>query len=465
MAEYFFGITDTGNRREKNEDTFIVQEISNKNFLLACVIDGVGGYNGGEVAAAIARSVILEHVQHLSGDIIEILQLAVIAANEKIQQQRGFKEENANMACVLTCAIADIKNNKLYYSHVGDTRLYLLRDATLIKISRDHSAVGFLEESGRLSEDDAMRHPRRNEINKALGFELEIADVADYIETGESPFLPGDTILLCSDGLSDMIGSTTITSILNKNKTLKERAKDLIDAANEAGGNDNITAVLVENNKQPKKQVALKPADKKNGINGLYAVQNNTTARQPVSIGRNKHKGIIIFLTLLSLALLTALAVSLFQQRSWSKNSTAIPQTTPPKPKDEKLVQLISHANDTGKAYAMSAGGSFLIAGSILINKDSFYLRGNGTHIIADTNYKGFAFIISNTARHIVLDSLVFENFDAALLIQKNNILFRNVRFINCKVPVQYAVSIPDSTISGRFKDSIFMTNQSLKKR
>ena len=213
MAEYFFGITDKGQRRKTNEDTFIVQEVRGKALILACVIDGVGGYNGGEVAAEIARAVILEYASHFSGNIGERLQLAVVAANEKIQQQRSINRANANMACVLTCAIADIKNNKLYYSHVGDTRLYLLRDATLVKISKDHSAVGFLEESGRLTEHDAMQHPRRNEINKALGFEAGIAEVEDYIETGESPFLPGDTILLCSDGLSDMISSATITSI------------------------------------------------------------------------------------------------------------------------------------------------------------------------------------------------------------------------------------------------------------
>ncbi|MFZ1369574.1 MAG: protein phosphatase 2C domain-containing protein, partial [Ferruginibacter sp.] len=342
MAEYFFGITDKGKRRENNEDTFIVQEISNKNFLLACVIDGVGGYNGGEVAAGIARAVILEHVQQVSGNIIEKLQLAVIAANEKIQQQRNAAEGNANMACVLTCAIADIKNNKLYYSHVGDTRLYLLRDASLVKISSDHSAVGFLEESGRLSEDDAMRHPRRNEINKALGFETGIAEEADYIETGESPFLPGDTILLCSDGLSDMISSGTITSILNRNRTLSERANDLVDAANEAGGNDNITAILVENNKEPKKQVALKPVDKKNGVEGSYAAQHKTTARQQVSTARNNHRGMIIFLALLSMGLLIALSFLIFRPGTLLKNNPSIPQTTASKQKDEKLIQLIA---------------------------------------------------------------------------------------------------------------------------
>jgi len=465
MAEYFIGITDKGKRREKNEDTFIAQEICNNELLLACVIDGVGGYSGGEVAAEIARSVLLEHLQNIPGDIIETLQFAIVTANEKIQQARNGNEDNGNMACVLTCAIADKKNNKFYYSHVGDTRLYLLRDASLVKISKDHSVVGFLEESGRLSEDDAMRHPRRNEINKALGFEAHINDVADYIETGESPFLPGDIILLCSDGLSDMISSGSITSILNKRKSLAEKAKDLVNAANEAGGNDNITAVLVENNKQPKKQVALKPADKKNGVELTHSTQDKTAYQQSSVITKNNNRGIIIFLALLSLGLLIALSVILFQLRVTSKNNIVVPVIKALKQEDGKLVQLISNANDTAKVYSMSAGGSFLLPDPILISKDSFHLRGNGSRIICDTNYKGPAFIISSAAKHIVLDSLVFENFDVALLIQKNNIVFRNVRFINCRMPVQYAVPVPDSTISGRFKDSIFITTQSLKKR
>ncbi|MEO6542404.1 MAG: hypothetical protein ABIN74_15485, partial [Ferruginibacter sp.] len=332
-------------------------------------------------------------------------------------------------------------------------------------ISSDHSAVGFLEESGRLSEDDAMRHPRRNEINKALGFETEIAEADDYIETGESPFLPGDMILLCSDGLSDMISSGAITSILNKNRSLRERAKDLVDAANEAGGNDNITAVLVENNKPPKKLAALKPTDKKNGVEGAHPPQRRSAAPQSSSTGSKNNRNLITILILLSLGLLISLAVSIFKQRAQLSRNTALAPTIAPRSKDQQLVQLISQINDTAKKYAMSAGGSFVMSESILLNKDSFYLRGNGTRIIADTNYKGPAFIINSVSKQIVLDSLVFENFDAAIIIQKNNIVFRNVRFINCRMPVQYAVSIPDSAISGRFKDSIFITTQSLKKR
>lgn len=461
---YFFGITDKGRRRDNNEDTFIVQEIAGRELLLACVIDGVGGYRGGEVAAEIARTVILENVQDLSGDIIETLEAAVIAANERIQLERNGNEQNASMACVLTCSIVDIKNNKLWYAHVGDTRLYLLRDASLVKISKDHSAIGFLEESGRLSEDDAMRHPRRNEINKALGFEAQIADVENYIETGESPFLPGDTILLCSDGLSDMIGSAAITSILNKNKSLAGKAQQLVDAANEAGGNDNITAVLVQNTRQPKKLSALKPADKKNGIDPSHTSQDRTAPAQTAANTGNSNKGIIILLALLSLGLLAALAVTLFKQNAAAKNDQPVAQKNTAQ-RNEQLIKLSSAVNDTVKTYAMPAGGSFIMSEHILISKDSFYLRGNGAHIIADSNYKGPAFTISSTAKHIVLDSLVFENFNTALLIQKNNIVFKNVRFINCTMPVQYAAAFRDSTISGRFKDSIFISTQLLKKQ
>jgi PPM family protein phosphatase len=262
MAEYYYGITDKGKRREKNEDTFFVREIMSRQLLVACVIDGVGGYTGGDVAAGIACSVLMKHLEKLSENVIDSLLQAMVAANTKINQQKKIGNKNEHMACVLTCAVIDIKNNKCWYAHIGDTRIYLLRDRSLIKISKDHSAVGFLEESGRLSEEEAMRHPRRNEINKALGFEEDITAADDFIETGESAFLSGDVLLLCSDGLTDMISSGKIVSVLTADKKLAAKAKALIDAANDAGGNDNITAVLVENNKQPQPKPAPVPVKK-----------------------------------------------------------------------------------------------------------------------------------------------------------------------------------------------------------
>lgn len=467
MAAYFFGITDKGKRREKNEDTFIVQEIPGTSCLLACVIDGVGGYTGGEVAAGIARAVILERLQHLNGDIAGTLQLAVVAANEKIQEQRRADKGYANMACVLTCVIADVKNNKLWYAHVGDTRLYLLRDKSLVKISSDHSAVGFLEESGRLSEMDAMRHPRRNEIDRALGFEAAIAEAGEYIESGKSPFLPGDIILLCSDGLSDMISSAGISSILSNDRSMAEKARQLVNAANAAGGNDNITAVLVENKKQPKKQQpVVKTPLKKNGAAGGYLPAAKPADPQPGRVVKIRSKrNAIIGLSVLSLLLLIAVTVLLIKQRADLDNRTAVLLAPLPKQKDVNLAGLMNAMHDSAKLHTLPAGTAFSMAEPVVINKDSFSLRGNGAHISSDLNYTGPAFIIDPAAKQIVLDSVLFENFDVALLIKKSNIVFRNVRFINCRVPVQYAAAFADTTISGRFKDSIFLTSQSLKKR
>ena len=122
MAEYFYGITDKGKRREKNEDTFFAREIPGTQLLVAGVIDGVGGYQGGDIAAEIARSVILESLESISGDnVIESLRQAIIAANKKINEAKKEEPANELMACVLTCVVADKKNHICWYAHVGDT--------------------------------------------------------------------------------------------------------------------------------------------------------------------------------------------------------------------------------------------------------------------------------------------------------------------------------------------------------
>jgi serine/threonine protein phosphatase PrpC len=228
MAENFFGLTDTGRIRDNNEDTFIAQFILNKRYILACVIDGVGGYHGGEVAAAIAREEILDIIGRSKGDLIPEMISAFKQANAKIHAKRLEDKEHDQMACVATLVIADLQNNQFVYAHVGDTRLYLIRDGSLIKISKDHSFVGYLEDSGRLTETAAMKHPKRNEINKALGFSNEIDTDDTYIETGQSPFLPGDMLLLCSDGLTDMVDKNGITHIINGGGNIEQKVTALV---------------------------------------------------------------------------------------------------------------------------------------------------------------------------------------------------------------------------------------------
>lgn len=453
MAEFFYGITDKGRRRERNEDTFFIKEIVNGKLIVACVIDGVGGYKGGDIAASIARSVIIKKLEHLSGDVIEALQQAVIAANEKINQQKKAGNDNERMACVLTCAVADIKNNKFWYAHVGDTRIYLLRDQSLVKISSDHSAVGFLEESGRLSEEEAMRHPRRNEINKALGFERDIAIEDDFIETGESPFLPGDLLLLCSDGLTDMIGSNTITNILTADENLAAKGKALINAANEAGGNDNITAVIVTHNAQPKTQPPVIPIKKKESSVSSDQIQANQTPADGKKKSRSRLVWVFIFL---AAVLGVALAVA-FKKEITPK---AVMPAVSPEKKDEQLEQLLLHISDSSKTYSLPLNGLVIkTKNPIVINKDSFILKGNGAVLVADSANIQPAIIVSASAKSIVLDSLMLQDFDAGLLLQKNNVTLRNIRFVNCRIPVQYAVNFPDTLVSGRFKDSIFINN------
>lgn len=457
MGRHFFGITDKGKRREKNEDTFFARETADRQFVIACVIDGVGGYQGGDVAAALARSVIMKKLETVSGNIIEQLQQSIIAANKKIQEEKNQAAGNEQMACVLTCAVIDTKNNKLWYAHVGDTRIYLLRDRSLVKISKDHSAVGFLEESGRLSEQEAMRHPRRNEINKALGFEEDILAVDDFIETGESPFLPGDIILLCSDGLTDMIGSNSITTVLNTDKKLEEKAKALINAANNAGGNDNITAILVEHNKQPRQKIQPVPVEKKKA-NDLSPVTMNVSEAKNKNIKTKKGRSSIALLAFFLAGILVAAITVAFNR---AKPKAVMPVKTSTQ-KNEQFLQLLSHINDSSKTYSLPEKGTVIqVTSPVIINKDSFHLRGNGSVLVSDS-LAGPALIINKSARQVILDSVVLENFNVGILLEIGNLTLKNVRFINCRVPVQYAVSFADSPVSGTFKDSIF-TIQKLK--
>src|SRR5215218_2882154 len=249
MADNFFGITDTGRVRTNNEDAFIAQKVLNGRYIAACVIDGVGGYEGGEVAAALTRQAILEYFSVSSGDIITMMKEAFVVANERITAAKETNKDYESMACVATLALVDVAAKTFSYAHIGDTRLYLLRDNSLVKISKDQSFVGYLEDSGRISEAEAMQHPKRNEINNAIGFDAQL-NTAD-IETGTSPFLPGDLLLLCSDGLTDLLKSSEIQSILLGDGTLQAKVKELVLHANEQGGKDNITVVLVRNHRKP----------------------------------------------------------------------------------------------------------------------------------------------------------------------------------------------------------------------
>lgn len=233
--------TDVGRERDDNQDAYVCRPEQG----LFAVIDGVGGYAGGDVAARIAQKEITTRFKAKVLDPTEAVVDALHYANAAILEQRDEDLRLAEMACVAT--VAYVHDEHLYYAHVGDTRLYHLRPGQpLHKLTKDHSLVGLREDAGDLTEEEAMHHPRRNEILYDLGSEPFAPD-SDKIERGSSPFAPEDTLLLCSDGLTDLVRQHHIEALLRRHAGNPEACcQALVDAANEAGGTDNITVVVVE---------------------------------------------------------------------------------------------------------------------------------------------------------------------------------------------------------------------------
>ncbi|AKD56308.1 PP2C family protein-serine/threonine phosphatase [Spirosoma radiotolerans] len=241
------GKTDVGQRRKDNQDTFICTPLWSEASALLVVIDGVGGYAGGDRAAAIAKESIERYMATPNGDPLSMLREAVVFANNQINEERLKERRLGQMCCVLTAALADSHTGKLYFVHVGDTRLYRYRQGNLVKLTRDHSMVGVREDANELTEAEAMSHPRRNEILREVGSTTHRVDDPDFLESDETDFLPGDQLLLCSDGLTDMITQAQIKAILNRAIPVEEQLLELIRVANHQGGNDNITVVLARN--------------------------------------------------------------------------------------------------------------------------------------------------------------------------------------------------------------------------
>lgn len=259
----FFGDTDMGRIRSNNEDAFVVQNIWGENHILAVAIDGVGGYEGGEVAAALAKQSIVEYlVSYPNGECSNLLTEAVIHANNVIFEERKNSPQYSNMSCVLTAILIEVKNMQIHMAHIGDTRLYQYADGVIKKLSHDHSLVGYREELGELTEEEAMRHPQRNVIGRDVGSKFIESSDSDYVEVATFPLIPTSTLLLCSDGLCDMITSRQMAAEIAKELTTEEKVRNLIQEANNAGGKDNVTVVLVESNDpdyQPSKESKGEP--------------------------------------------------------------------------------------------------------------------------------------------------------------------------------------------------------------
>ena len=235
------GDTNPGLQREVNEDRFHI-DLSRGLFM---VIDGVGGQAAGGRAADTAVSMLRARLERETGPIASRLREAIAIANNEIHRLAGLRPEWNGMACVLTAAV--IADGRAVVGHVGDTRLYKLRYGRIQKITRDHSPVGEREDARELSELDAMHHPRRNEVYRDVGSEPHEPGDPDFIDVHELPFEANAALLLCSDGLTDLVDSSSINEIVARWAGRPQQVvKALIDAANASGGKDNVTVVYVE---------------------------------------------------------------------------------------------------------------------------------------------------------------------------------------------------------------------------
>ena len=238
------GSSHPGLVRDHNEDRFH----SDPDRGLFMVVDGVGGQAAGETAAETALARIKERLEKEAGPVESRIREAIAAANNYVFRLARTRPELDGMACVLTVVVVD--GGQAVVGHVGDTRLYKIRAGRIQKLTRDHSPVGEREDAGELTEAEAMRHPRRNEVYRDVGSEEHRPADPAFIDTFTVPFETDSALLICSDGLSDLVNAETIRQRVEAYAGHPyEVTRALIEAANDAGGKDNVTAVYVEGNR------------------------------------------------------------------------------------------------------------------------------------------------------------------------------------------------------------------------
>ncbi len=230
VAEQYAG-SDTGRQRRANEDSLLARAP------LFVVADGMGGAQAGEVASRIAVESFQGGLPDASHPELELAALAR-AANARIHELSHVNAEQAGMGTTLTAVY--VGEQEVAIAHVGDSRAYCLRDGQLLRLTDDHSLVDELMRQGRLTPEEAIEHPQRSVITRALGPEGAVE-----VDTRSFRARPGDVYLLCSDGLTTMIGEEQIAATLLAHQRLRDAGEALIAAANHAGGRDNITVVLL----------------------------------------------------------------------------------------------------------------------------------------------------------------------------------------------------------------------------
>lgn len=237
-----FAKTDIGKAREINQDYYFIPT-TEKQLPLFILADGMGGYNGGEIASQLATESVksyitnnFEQIEHTKEAILRLVQNAMEYANMVVYEKSKNEKDLEGMGTTLD--VCFIYNNKIYIGHVGDSRIYRIRGDVMRKLTKDHSYVQQLVEDGKITREEANHHPKKNMLMKALG-------CTAYVEPDirARNLEKGDILMMCSDGLTNMVEEDTIEKVIKENPELAP--EKLIALANEAGGYDNITAITI----------------------------------------------------------------------------------------------------------------------------------------------------------------------------------------------------------------------------
>ena len=247
MKVEYFGQTDVGKKREKNEDSLLI----NEKLGLFLVADGMGGHQGGETASRLAVKTVGETIRHLTedpetttaselqfdrSDPGEILKYSLRLASQKIFEEANRSPHLRGMGTTAVGLL--IRDDKGYIAHVGDSRAYLVREGEIKQLTTDHSLVAEQLKAGFITEGELKHHKLKNIITRSVGFQSDV-DVDLLIRDLE----PGDHILLCSDGLTNLVEDEELMKIVSKNSP-KSACQKLIELANKKGGDDNVTVIV-----------------------------------------------------------------------------------------------------------------------------------------------------------------------------------------------------------------------------
>lgn len=235
--------TDIGKARETNQDSYYIEEEQDSDLQVYILADGMGGYTGGEIASSLAVNSVktyirnnLKKLEHNKETIKQCMKEAIEYANMMVNEKANENEDICEMGTTLDVVI--LYEDRIYIGHVGDSRVYRIRKNMIRKLTTDHSYVEKLLKDGSITKEEAINHPKKHMLIKAIG-----SNAFAEPDILEKKVLEGDIILMCSDGLSNMVSEEEILALVQENKNV---ASTLVEKANEMGGNDNITVIVIK---------------------------------------------------------------------------------------------------------------------------------------------------------------------------------------------------------------------------